>query len=105
VVCVNRHDHRARNLRHCRRIPIGKHSNSGSKYASSPAKTNTQTDPTANRHWFKAQYFSTANLSMLVKTQTDLTVNLNWGGGNPTNTNASLKLDTTPTCISTDCAV
>jgi predicted ester cyclase len=63
------HDHRARNLRHCRRIPVGKHPNSGSKYASPPAKTNTQADPTSTA--LKGEYFGNANLSTLVKTQTN----------------------------------
>jgi hypothetical protein len=103
VVYVNRHDHRARNLRHRRRVPLGKHSNSSFKYASSPAKTNTQADSQADSTVaaLKGKYFGNANLSALFKTQTDPTVNFHWGDGNATNTNASLELDTTPTRIST----
>jgi hypothetical protein len=50
-------------------FPVGKHPNSGSKYASPPAKTNTQADPTSTA--LKGEYFGNANLSTLVKTQTN----------------------------------
>lgn len=56
VVYVNRHDHRARNLRHRWRVPIGKHPNSGSNYASSPAKVKVKADQVVEAPLVKEAY-------------------------------------------------
>ena len=88
VAYVNRHYHRARNLRHGWLVPIGKHSDSSFKYASFPAKTNTQGDSQGDSTVaaLKDKYFGNANLSALFKTQTDLfagaeSIGRQFGGG------------------------
>jgi hypothetical protein len=56
-----------------------------------PTATPTPTQPPSSGTGtgLKGEYYSTATLSTLVKTQTDSTVNFDWGSGNATNTDGT----------------